>query len=430
MLSHIPEDWQIVSVAEIAAPTKYACVGGPFGSNLTRSDYIEFPGVPVIRGTNLGANGTKFSPEEFVFVSETKAESLRQNLAFPGDLLFTQRGTLGQIGFIPTDAPFDRFVVSQSQMKLTVDGTKASPSYVYYYFCSHEARDYIIRNAVVAGVPHINLAFLRRFPVPLPPLPEQKAIARILGSLDDKIELNREMNQTLEAMAQAIFKSWFVDFDPVVAKSEGRHPYGMNAETAALFPDRFVDSELGPIPEGWEVGPIHDLFFLQRGFDLPKKKRLPGSIPVYSASGVHGFHSETPVVGPGVITGRSGVLGKVFLCPGPYWPLNTTLWTKELRLAGPLFAYHFLRTWDLSGLNVGSAVPSLNRNHLHIQNTILPPKGLLQEFEEVTSPLIEKIKQNEDEDLTLAELRDTLLTKLLSGEIRVGQAEKQVEEVL
>ncbi|MHC5727886.1 MAG: restriction endonuclease subunit S, partial [Nostoc sp.] len=148
-----------------------------------------------------------------------------------------------------------------------------------------------------SSVPGLNRNDLHLIKVKLPPLSEQKAIAHILGTLDDKIELNREMNQTLEAMARAIFKSWFVDFDPVRAKMEGRQPAGMDAATAELFPDEFEESALGMIPKGWRIGKLDDLLILQRGFDLPASQRIPGNYPVIAASGASGTHAEYKVTG-------------------------------------------------------------------------------------------------------------------------------------
>lgn len=163
---------------------------------------------------------------EFAFVSQAKADSLASNCAKPGDLVFTQRGTLGQVALVPKNGA-DRYLISQSQMKLTVDVEKADALFLYYVFNSAEQQAYIRQNAIQTGVPHTNLGILRNTPLTLPPLTEQIAIAAVLGALDDKIELNRRMNATLEAMARALFQSWFVDFDPVRAKLDGRQPVGV-----------------------------------------------------------------------------------------------------------------------------------------------------------------------------------------------------------
>src|SRR5262249_11423420 len=163
---------------------------------------------------------------------------------------------LGQTGIVPGNIKYSKFLLSSNQMKLTVSRDIADPLYVYYYVSTPESREKIVRESTAAGVPKINVAYLRQFSIELPPIDIQRAIAGILGALDDKIELNRLMNHTLKAMAQTLFKSWFVDFDPVTAKAAGRQPYGMNEATAALFPDRFVESEFGLVPEGWRISTI------------------------------------------------------------------------------------------------------------------------------------------------------------------------------
>jgi type I restriction enzyme S subunit len=257
----------------------------------------------------------------------------------------------------------------------------------------------------------------KAFHVCLPPLAEQKAIVAVLGALDDKIELNRRMGATLEAMTRAFFQSWFVDFDPVRTKLDGRLPATLNPSTAALFPSTFQDSSLGPIPQGWEVGRLDDVLTLQRGFDLPAADRTHGKYPVMAASGPNGCHDKSVVRGPGVTTGRSGVLGKVFFIHGDFWPLNTSLWVKEFKRVSPAYAFHLLRGLDLEIFNVGSAVPTLNRNHVHNLQVVIPPKPVIHAFDAQVMPLMKQQKANEDQSRTLAILRDALLPKLLSGEL-------------
>ncbi|OHV83316.1 restriction endonuclease subunit S [Ensifer sp. LCM 4579] len=262
----------------------------------------------------------------------------------------------------------------------------------------------------------------------VPKIDEQRAIAAILGAIDDKIDLNKEMQATLEEMARVLFKSWFIDFDPVRAKMEGRDT-GLAPDLAALFPDRLVESEIGGIPESWEIGPLDSALVLQRGFDLPAPKRVPGYYPVLAASGPSGTHNAFMVKGPGVTTGRSGVLGKVFYIDTDFWPLNTSLWVKEFRRSSPVYAFHLLQNIDLGGFNAGSAVPTLNRNHIHTLPTLLPPTELMRTFEQIAAAAFARKKSAEQEVATLSSLRDLLLPKLVSGEIRTKDAEKLVGEV-
>ncbi len=277
--------------------------------------------------------------------------------------------------------------------------------------------------------------------IALPDRREQAAIADVLSALDEKIELNRRMIETLEAMAQAIFKDWFVEFGPVkrkMAATNGGHdcdpavvlggliPDSAKATPiAALFPDSL--SEIG-LPDKWLELPLEKTLILQRGFDLPKTARSDGRFPVIAASGPSGTHDRFKVRGPGVCTGRSGVLGGVFFVREDFWPLNTSLWIKDYPNATPLYAYYLLRTLDLLALNAGSAVPTLNRNHVHQLFVPTPPMAVVLEFEKLASALYDRIGAAEAENRSLCQTRDYLLPRLISGAVRVRDVEKAVED--
>ena len=392
--------WPIVTIESIQAAKKHATTGGPFGSKLGGRDYVE-AGVPVIRGTNLPLD-SRFSLDDFVFVTEEKADSLIANNAHPGDVVFTQRGTLGQVGVIPKSCGYHRFVISQSQMKLTVDESQCDPEFVYYFFRSEETVNTIKGMSISAGVPHINLTMLREFPIPKPPLPLQRKIASILSAYDDLIENNTRRIAILEEMAQAIYREWFVNF---------RFPGHENV--------KLVDSPLGQIPEGWEVGKLEDVLILQRGFDLPKKSRVEGDVPIYASTGVTGLHNEAKVTGPGVLTGRSGSLGTVTYIHEDFWPLNTTLWIKKFKWGTPVFAYYVLSGIDFETFNSGAAVPSLNRNNVHGLPTLLPNREVIAAFDEIAIDIFDQAKLLRRKNENLRTTRDLLLPKLISGKLDV-----------
>ena len=243
--------------------------------------------------------------------------------------------------------------------------------------------------------------------------------------LDDKIEVNRRTNETLEAMARAIFKDWFVDFGPTRAKAEGRAPY-LAPELWELFPDTLDDSDK---PSGWRNGKLNDLIVLQRGFDLPKPKRVKGEFPILAASGVNGTHNEAKVPGPGVTTGRSGVIGKTFYVHEDFWPLNTSLWVKQYRNSSPAHAYFLIQTLDFVSFNSGSAVPTLNRNHVHDLPMAVPRPVTIQGFDSFVGPLLRRQRLNDVENIALARARDYLLPKLMSGEICLRDPERVREAV-
>jgi type I restriction enzyme S subunit len=302
------------------------------------------------------------------------------------------------------------------------------PGFLFYLTAQPAFTECANRSSEGTRMPRAEWGFVSNQVFPIPPLSEQRAIAHVLGTLDDKIDLNRRMNETLETMARARFKSWFVDFDPVRAKAQGRDP-GLPAHLAALFPGRLVDSELGEIPEGWEVGVLEDVLSLQRGFDLPTSTRTPGPYPVMAASGPSGSHNEFMVRGPGVTTGRSGVLGNVFYVHNEFWPLNTSLWVKQFKRSTPAYAFHLLRRLDFAVFNAGSAVPTLNRNHVHTLPTLMPPLEVVHAFEAAAVTTLKRQEATDNESRTLAALRDALLPKLMSGGVRIHDGERLMGEV-
>lgn len=276
------------------------------------------------------------------------------------------------------------------------------------------------------GTTHQTIYFpeVKAFQLCVPSRSEQSAVADVLTALDDKIEQNRRTAQALERLARAIFRAWFVDFEPVKARVAGATQFpSMPQPVFDALPRGFVNSDIGPVPEGWQVGHLDDLLILQRGFDLPKERRTNGEYPVMAASGRNGTHMEAKVKGPGVTTGRSGVLGNVFFVGQDFWPLNTSLWVKEYPNSNPWHAYHLLSSIDLSKYDSGSAVPTLNRNHIHTLLTVVPPRFLLDAFASMGQMLSDTQEQCADESRKLAEMRDYLLPKLLSGEVRVDDAE-------
>jgi type I restriction enzyme S subunit len=200
----IPEDWDCLRVRDAASRASHSIVGGPFGSDLVSADYVE-TGTPVIRGQNMGST---LVSGEFVFVTSEKARALSANLARAHDIIFTQRGTLGQVSIVP-EVGFERYLISQSQMKLSLDRPRHEPRFVHHYFLSTPGQKQIVTSAIQTGVPHTNLGILRAYRFPAPPLPEQRAIAAalsdvdgLLGALDRLIAKKRDLKQA--AMQQLL----------------------------------------------------------------------------------------------------------------------------------------------------------------------------------------------------------------------------------
>ena len=298
--------------------------------------------------------------------------------------------------------------------------------------------------AVGATMPSLNTQILSDIVVPHPcDLTEQRAVAHILGTLDDKIELNRRMNETLEAMARALFKSWFVDFEPVRAKAALKcHAGGENDWTlerargyldnmgeviAALFPDSFVESELGEIPEGWGVKTIKDIVEVSSG-------KRPGvryaealdlaQVPLWGGNGPMAFVPEPLVEYPILLTGRVGTLGSVFRITSPCWPSDNTLILKIKDKRAFEFVFFQLKRIDFTSLNVGSTQPLLTQSNLKAQLLLFPPENILERFHAFAEISYAGLDKSDSESRTLAALRDTLLPKLISGGLRVVDAQR------
>ncbi len=438
-------DWAKVSLEDLAAPIRNALVGGPFGSELVSADYSP-TGVAVIRGENL-THG-RWVDGDFAFVPPEKAERLAANTAGPFDIIFTQRGAnhYKQVAVVPAGA--ERFVISQSQMKLTVDLRKADPLFAYYLFRAPVQQEYLQRHAIQTGVPHTNLSILRKMPLGLPPLSVQHAIVDILSTLDDKIELNRQMNGTLEAMARAIFKSWFVDFDPVRAKAEGRQPRGMDPATAAQFPDSFKASPVGEAPTGWGVGTVSELLSLERDIIDPEDYPLEGfdlySIPAFDEGRVPHLETGEQIKSTKFLVPSSCVLlsklnpriPRVWL-PAAQRERRVICSTEFLvavpRPGVPVELLYGLLT-STSFLEVfATLVTGTSGSHQRVRPedllgiaTVLPPPETATRFASAVRPILQSIDCHLAESQTLAALRDTLLPKLVSGEIRLKDTERVV----
>ncbi|WP_379934939.1 restriction endonuclease subunit S [Enterobacter sichuanensis] len=412
-------------------------------------------GIPFLRSKNI--SNYEIVWDDIRYISSAFHNKIKKSVLHPGDVAVVRTGKPGTSCVIPNELSEGN---CSDLVIIRVDKNKLCPHYLCYYLNSIAVHQ--IDSQIVGAVQqHFNVGSAKSLKIKSPSLLTQKRISFVLQCLDNKIKLNKVTNQTLEQIAQALFKSWFVDFEPVKAKIsvleaggsqedatlaamtaisgkdddalvvfEREHPeqYAELKATAELFPSAMQDSELGNIPVTWELGKLQDLLVLQRGFDLPSSARKDGEFPLIAASGPNGTHNVAMAKAPGVITGRSGVLGKVYLTLEDYWPLNTTLWVKEFKRATPCYAYELLRLLDMKAFNAGSAVPSLNRNHIHSLSYPLPPMALVNLFESSALLLHQRAHVNLKHSQSLALLRDTLLPKLLSGEITLPEAEQAVSE--
>lgn len=246
--------------------------------------------------------------------------------------------------------------------------------------------------------PQITYSELANVSYPLPPKEHQDKIVSILSSLDRKIELNNKINAQLEEMAQAIFKSWFVDFEP--------------------FKDgKFVESEMGMIPEGWRVGTIGELIEVKYGKD--HKKLDDGNIPVYGSGGVMRYAEKAIYQGESVLIPRKGTLNNVIYVDEDFWTVDTMFYSMPKKDNIMLMVYLMLCKKDLASMNAGSAVPSMTTDILNRMSIIIAEDSVLAKFNAVVKCMFDSINANKQESLHLSQLRDTLLPKLMNGEIEL-----------
>ena len=346
---------------------------------------------------------------------------------YEGSVLITGRvGTLGKL-FVSNEPcwPSDNALVIRPS-------SSATDTQFLQYALQLRIRDAAGMNRGAAN-PLITQKDLGSIPIYHPPLDRQSRIADVLSSLDDKLELNRRINETLEAMAQAIFRDWFMDFGPTRRKLEGATDaltimgglvqYTERAQALAdLFPAALGDAGL---PEGWTLGRLEDVLELAYGKALPKGERRDGTIPVYGSGGVGGSHDTALVSGPSVIVGRKGTVGSLYWEDDDFYPIDTVFYVKsKLPMT---YCYQLLQTLGLETMNTDAAVPGLNRNNAYRLEVPKPHNSkLVSEFGEIADVLRSKITANVRENRTLAATRDLLLPKLMSGEVHLSAASEAV----
>ncbi|TQE99238.1 MAG: restriction endonuclease subunit S [Spiribacter salinus] len=437
------DNWFRTTLGSIATKDGYGLVDGPFGSNLPASYYTD-SGVPVIRGSNLSRGVVRFKADNFVFVSKETAQKLKRSLCKANDIVFTKKGSLGQTGLVPEDGPFEVYLLSSNQMKLTVDDSLADPKFVYYVVSSDVSVRKILQDADQTGVPKTNINYLKSFPINLPPLHYQHAIADVLGTLDEKIELNRQMNRTLEAMARAIFKAWFVDFEPVKAKAGGATSFrGMPQAIFDQLPHRFTDTELGRVPEGWGVKPIGDTLDVTMGQSPPSEyyNDQGEGLPFHQGVRDYGFRFPTHRVSC-TLESRLADEGDVLISVrAPVGRINVAnrrmvigrgLAAAKHREGHSSYALYLLKHLFAveDAVGDGTIYKAITKNFLLGMPVVSPPKAIVAECEKLLKPLDSLVETNVEATQTLAAIRDTLLPKLISGELPVGPPERSTAEAV
>jgi type I restriction enzyme S subunit len=429
----IPEDWQVTTIEGIKADKKHALSMGPFGSNITKDNFVQ-SGVPVIRGNNL--TEYRFLDGDFVFVTESKADELSASIAFSEDIVITHRGTLGQVGIIPKKSKHLKYVVSQSGMKVSCNTSMANPQFVFYFLKSPKGQYLLLRNTSQTGVPAIAqpLASLRSVPIPLPKLDEQNSIVDVLSPVDDLIELNRRISTNLEKIGRALFKHWFIDFE---FPNENGKPYKSSG-------GEMVDSELGEIPKGWKVRKVGEVIKIFGGTTPSTKEQKyweGGTIHWATPKDLSDLDSpvltdtERKITPEGLATISSGLLpvGTVLLssrAPIGYIaisqiPVSINQGFIAMVCNHELPNYYVLN-WIQYNLDIiksvasGTTFEEVNKSNFRRLNILVPPPGLISKFTTIFGSLYEFILNNSFQSRTLVSIRDSLIPRLMSGQIRGG----------
>ena len=486
------EKWLLRSVRTLQDSGIILVEDGNHGEYRPLPNEFTDHGTAFIRAADMAAGRVLF--ESAQCINGPASKRVRKGIGAPQDVLLSHKGTVGKVAYVNDAAP--SFVCSpQTTFWRSLDHRRLGPRYLYYYLCSNFFQNQLdARKNETDMAGYVSLTAQRSLQFILPPIQDQILIVEHLGTLDDKIELNRHMNQTLEAMAQAIFKSWFVDFDPVKAKQAAKalsrdperaamaalsgklripkNAADLSAEaltkaeaeldqlgeeereqlerTAALFPDGFVESELGLIPEGWEIVSFADLAVLDttsvKPYEAPHNVWEHYSIPAYDEHQLPAFEEGTEIKSNKYLVRSQAVLSSKLnpQFPRTWWPIvfdaEAAICSTEFMQFIPILATDraFIYCMVISnsfqaGISqrVSGSTGSRQRakpKEVATMKVIDPGKDLRAVFSKKTLPMIEKAKQGFVQSKVLTQLRDTLLPKLLSGEISLCETEAQTEK--
>lgn len=439
-------DWRTFTVEDLVSNGTIAPpLDGNHGAIHPKASDFVTAGIPFIMASDM--KDGLVDTTNCAFITAEQAATLRKGFARPGDVLLSHKATIGRtaiVGSIDTE-----FLVLTPQVTYyrVLDATELNNRYLKYYFDSEPFQQTLSAWAGAGSTrAYLGITAQRKLPIVLPPIEVQASVAETIGSLDDRITLLRETNATLEAIAQALFKSWFVDFDPVRAKMEGRVPEGMDEATAALFPDGFEESELGLVPRGWERCPVYELANYINGaaykaFEPNAERRgLPIIKIAELKTGVTSQTAYSDVVMPEKYRIRLGDI--LFSWSGnPDTSIDTFVWhhgeawlnqhifrvipkreierpfvLQLLRYLRPTFA-ELARNKQTTGLG---HVTVADMKRLHI---VRPDENAISLFNEIVGPIFEIAFENQRQVQTLTSLRDTLLPRLISGQLHLPEAE-------
>lgn len=450
-------EWLTATVAELQREGILLVEDGNHGEYRPRPDEFVDSGVAFIRAADMNDGRVLFDSASKI--NEHAKKRITKGIGLPGDVLLSHKGTVGKVALVPNDAP--DFVCSpQTTFWRTRDPNRLDRKYLYAFLRSPAFHAQLATRAGETDMaPYVSLTSQRGLSVAVPPIDVQRAIAHILGTLDDKIELNRRMNETLEAMARTLFKSWFVDFDHVRAKVEGRDP-ALPRALADVFPDSFEESELGEIPRGWAVKPLSYSVDVVRGLSYKGSGLSERGVPMHNLNSIYegggykheglkrygGDYKTQHLVRAGdviVANTEQGhdrlLIGYAAIVPARF--SEESLFSHHIYRVRPKpdshltadYLCHLLNTSVMhdivSGYANGTTVNMLPIDGLQSPLILLPPSRLVSAFTGFASAARLRHEEMIEESRVLAALRDTLLPKLISGELPVEDAPSMVAEI-
>lgn len=401
---------------------------GNHGGSYPKIEEFVSDGVPLITGACLADGCVDYTKAGFI--SPSRASQLRVGFAQPGDVLLTHKGTMGKTAIVPESRYPTTILNPQITLYRVAKSGRLQARYLRFFFDSQLFQRLMVQISATSTINTLPIKEQKKLEIPVPSQETQDYIVGVLGSLDDRIALLRETNATLEAIAQALFKSWFVDFDPVHARARGEEPAGLSPEVAALFPNSFEESELGMIPKGWRVGELGQEVRISYGKNLPTTKLLDAGFPVYGGNGQIGFFDSYLYKDRQVLVAcRGAASGKVNQSVPEAFITNNSLVLESTELLTFSYLKGFMTRADLTPYVTGSAQPQVTIDNLKNFKILVPPQPMVAHYEAFAGLIENRIEGNCLQAQSLATLRDTLLPRLISGQLRLPEAEAMVEAV-
>ena len=458
-----PLEWQATTLGELVDASGGSVQTGPFGSQLHASDYVE-AGIPSVMPKNIAIDG--IIEDDIARITHEDASRLSKYLLASGDIIYSRRGDVEKCALVKPEEI--GWLCGTGCLRVRLGGNaKITPEFLHAYLSTPATREWVSRNAIGATMPNLNTSILRDVPVLVPESREINYITSSWNALNNKIQLNRQINKTLESMAQALFKSWFVDFDPVIdnalaAGSEIPEPLKARAEQRAalrqsatrdknrepqlpeairqLFPSRFVfHAEMGWIPEGWEVVPFGNV---SNCFDkhrvplskLQREAKQPGNIPYIGATSVNDYINEWIFDHIYLLIGEDGSVIKEDRSPfvqyiwGKTWVNNHAHVLQGSKGISTEHLMLFMQAQNVTAYVTGAVQMKINQKNMNSIPFLKAEDELNKYFGELVAPYYEKFRATSEANQSLNKLRDTLLPKLISGELRIPEAAQAVQE--